>query len=133
MKVVLDTNVMISAMFWKGNEFGLLKHILEGKIVAYASMEILKELKLVLERKFQNKIGKEEIKNALLDWCLITRIVVPKEKITIIRDDPADNKVLECAIAAGAEFIITGDKHLLKLKKFRGISIITAKEFLQKL
>jgi hypothetical protein len=58
---------------------------------------------------------------------------VPKEKIAIIRDDPADNKVLECAIAAGAKFIITGDKHLLKLKKFKGISIITAKEFLQKM
>lgn len=80
MKVVLDTNVMISAMFWRGNEYRLLRHILEGKIVAYTSMEILKELKLVLERKFQNKIGKEGIKNALLDWCLITRVVVPKEK-----------------------------------------------------
>ncbi len=80
MKVVLDTNVMISAMFWRGNEYRLLRHILEGKIVAYTSMEILKELKLVLERKFQNKIGKEEIENALLDWCLITRVVVPKEK-----------------------------------------------------
>ena len=59
-----------------------------------------------------------------------SEIVEPSVKIDIIKDDPDDNKILECAIAGNVDCIVSNDKHLLKLKEFKGIKILTPKEFL---
>jgi len=60
-------------------------------------------------------------------------LVEPKEKFNTIKDDPSDNKIIECAKEGKSDFIITNDNHLLKLKEFEGIRIVTPKEFLKQL
>ena len=62
----------------------------------------------------------------------ISTIIVPKEKVDIIKDDPDDNAILECAIAGKVKYIVTNDRHLLNLKKFRKIWILTPEKFLEK-
>ena len=85
----------------------------------------------MLFRKFKLKLGEENVKIALSDLAAISLFIEPLERVSIVREDPDDNKILECAIAAKADFIITGDSHLLKLENFKSIKIVTANEFLK--
>ena len=129
-KVVLDTNVYISALFWKGAPYQIFKKILIGDILNFTSPEILKEIKEKLLYKF--KLPPEKVKEYLEIIIFNSEIIQPKKKIKIIKKDPTDNKILECALEAKASFIISGDKHLLEIKKYKGIKIITPKEFLSR-
>ncbi len=77
---------------------------------------------------------KEKEKEQFLEVLLANSVLVePKENINIIKEDPDDNKFLECAVEACADYIISGDAHLLKLQQFRGIEILSPKEFLSDL
>ena len=131
MKLVLDTNILISALGWNGNERNLILSAFEHKIELILSLDILTEFVLVLQRPKFEFIEKKEIMKFLEFLFSVCNIVTPKEKIELIKDDPEDNKILECAVAGEVDFIITGDKHLLNLKKFKGIKIVDAKELLK--
>lgn len=125
--VVFDTNIFVSAIFWqKGNPHRLLELAIAQKIKAFTSVEILGELLRVLRRDFP---GQEE---TVLDFLSLIlkhfKIVEAKAKLDVVKNDPEDNKIVECAEAAGADYIVTGDKHLLDLKGYKGIKIITAAE-----
>lgn len=127
-KAVLDTNVFISALFWKGAPYQIFKKILMGAILNFTSPQILEELKERLLYKF--KLPPEKMKEFLEIIIFNSKIVYPKKKLKIVKKDPSDNKIIECALEAKASFIISGDKHLLKVKEYKGIKIISPKKFL---
>ncbi|MEK6876944.1 MAG: putative toxin-antitoxin system toxin component, PIN family [Nanoarchaeota archaeon] len=128
MIVVLDTNILISAIFWRGNPYEVVRNALKKKYSLYLSTEILNELEEKLRIKF--KFPEDNISNHIELLKEYGKIVVPISKVNAIKEDPDDNKVLECAETAKADYIVSGDAHLLKLKEFKGIKIVTAKEFL---
>src|SRR3989344_6121482 len=128
MKVVLDTNIFISGIFWKGSSDKVITNWREGKFTLVTSLEAVSEIIKVL-KDFKIKLSDEMIK----EWVdLIVRnsiIVEPKEKIEAVRDDPKDDIFIETAVAGNADYIVSQDNHLLKLKDFREIKIITPDEF----
>lgn len=128
MIVVLDTNILISAIFWRGNPYRVVRNALKKKYSLYLSTEILNELEEKLKVKF--KFPEDNINNHIELLKEYGKIIVPISKVNAIKEDPDDNKVLECAETAKADYIVSGDAHLLKLKEFKGIKIVTAKEFL---
>jgi putative PIN family toxin of toxin-antitoxin system len=127
--IVADTNVIISALLWGGNESKIINLVEEGKVKLLTSAALLNEVKKVLQYErfgLDEKTVDDNVKYILT----ISEIVSPKRKLRVIREDPADNRVLECALEGKVKYIVSGDKHLLRLKKFRGIKIVHAKEFL---
>jgi len=134
-KVVFDTNVWISIFFKKtlGEEFSEL--LRKGKIQAYATEEILKEISKVLlypkinELLNASGVSEREIIQRIVENSIFAR---PKFKLKIIKEDIDDNKILDCALQAKVSFIVSGDRHLLKLKKFKNIKIVTPREFLDR-
>lgn|GEM_PF-142310 len=129
-RVVFDTNVYISATVFPGGiPEELLKLAFSGEILLFVSKDILAELSNVYLRKFHlnNRAVSGQIKRILNN----AQLVEPSEKITAIKMDKSDNKVLECAVACKAEIIVSGDFHLLEIKKFRNIVIIKPADFLR--
>ncbi|MBT3257590.1 MAG: putative toxin-antitoxin system toxin component, PIN family [Deltaproteobacteria bacterium] len=127
-RIVIDTNIFISAIFWGGKPREVVDLGRSGRISVFTSMEIQEEL----ERKLKSKFGldDQEVSQILFDFSLFTLPVEPSCKITIIDDDPDDNKFVECAVASKATHVVSGDKHLLNLKEYMGIQIKKAAEFL---
>lgn len=130
MNVVLDTNIFVSGIFWKGDPNKVLELWRERKIELINSVEIITEISRVLT-DFKIQLP-DEIKREWIHLITInSTIIEPKEKFDIIKDDPTDNKFIDAAIAGNVEYIITNDKHLLKIKQFRKTKIITPKEFIE--
>ena len=126
--LVLDTNVLISGLFFTGTPRKILDATLLGKLELVTSLDLLNELERVLKDKFSNTgIEVAQMLEIVMNAAVIS---IPTEIVEAIKDDPADNRVLECAVSGKAEVIVSGDKHLLKLKKFRDIPILTPREFL---
>lgn len=130
MKVVLDTNVFISGIFWEGNYCSQIITLWkEGKIILVSSEECIEELIETL-RDFKIQMPEEMIQA----WqSLILRnsfIVSSTEKISLIVDDPEDNKFFEVAITGNAQYVISQDKHLLEVKEYMGIQVLKPLEFL---
>jgi hypothetical protein len=133
MRVVLDTNVLISALIKKGGSRRLLGKILKGEIKLILSKEIVKELMEVLQRpKFGRYVTKKDIRTYIRILTTIASLIETKSKFEVIKDDPGDNKFLNCAYDGKADCVISGNKHLLTLKRFKGIKIISVNEFLRK-
>ena len=128
LKVVIDTNIFISALHWAGVPLKVYKSWLDGEFRLGISREILSELGSVLENDFDWAHEEtQELCNLINELADIT---IPKQKLRVITDDPDDNKILECALASRADYIISGDKHLLKLGAYKTIPIITGRRFL---
>lgn len=131
MRVVIDTNIYLSGLAFPESYPGrILKLVRERKIQAYCSKFIIGEIKRNLIIKFGYS---EEMAGKFIEEILkFVQIVNPKIRIAIIYEKQDDNRILECAVEAKADFLISGDKkHLLPLKKFRGIEIISAREFIE--
>ncbi len=133
LRLVLDTSILISAFFWEGNEAELLRTIEQGKARLYLSKEILDELAEVVARpKFRQaimiaKTSPEQILEKILS---LSELVVPTIHITVCRDIK-DNKFLECAETANADYIVSGDEDLLTLKEYNNIKILKTLEMLK--
>jgi putative PIN family toxin of toxin-antitoxin system len=128
-KVVLDTNILISAVVFGGKPREVLEAAIKGEIQLVLTDEIIGEMKGVLEgKKFQ--IPGEITDLIIRELKALAEIVKPKRSITIIEKDPEDNRVLECAQEAQADFIVSGDVHLLRIENFKGTKILTPGEFL---
>lgn len=133
MRVVLDTNVIISGLFWRGFPGEILEKCLKEHTLCF-STETISELKKALSypkfipyfQKLTFTTG--EFLNRLTKNALIVSKI---ENLSIIKEDPSDNKFLACAISCQASFIISGDKHLLNLKQFQKIPIVSPKQFLK--
>ncbi len=133
-KVVLDTNTFISGILWDGNEGKIIEKAERNEIQLFISQKLLQELEEVLKReKFSKKLeGKKyTVNEAVTKIALIATLIESTHKINVIKEDPDDNRVLECAVSAKADVIISGDGHLLSLKNYAGIDIIPASEFIK--
>ena len=130
-RVVIDTNIFISSFFNpKGNPKRVIDLWKNRKITLCVTEEILEEYVEVLARLgFSNEPELEELLRLFKKKNNITYIA-STPKFSLIKDDPSDDKFIECAVVANAQYIISGDKHLLNLKTFRNISIISPSEFL---
>jgi len=128
-KIVVDTNIIISAFLFSGLPNKLFKEIIDEKHHLFLSHDILNELLHVLSRE-KFKLSESQIKQFYEELINITNIVYPQKKLRIVNEDPSDDMLFECAIEANAQFIITGNKHVLKLKKYKNIQVISAKEFM---
>lgn len=123
MKITIDTNFLISATQWDYSEaHKLLVKFLEKDIQIFSSREILREFSVVLERDFL--YSKEEIVKIIEKVIVFLNLIELTSVIEIIKEDIEDNKILACAVDSDSEYIITYDKHLLKLKEFQGIKIL---------
>ena len=135
-KVTLDTNVLISGTFWEGEAYRIIQLVEDKKVQCFLSRKILAEYSDVMHSdEIIGKVGRHhlEVKSAIIKMMGMCTIVEPKRRIYAVREDPDDNKILECAVEAGAAFIITYDeKHLLKMKEFEGIKIVSPGEFLKR-
>ena len=131
MRVVLDTNVIISGLNFPGNERTVLDLSRRGRIDVYLSSFILREVANVLSRKFSWE--GEQVTQALAMLSNAATILEPPQLIAAIEDHEADNRILDCVVAASAEYLVTGDRrHLLPLVEYGGASIVNAPQFLSR-
>ena len=131
MNVVFDTNVVASASFWRGVPFECLAAWAQGRCEAFVSPALLAEYHETTE-----ELRADYPDRAFVPWAETmaesAALVFPTERASGAVADPDDEMVLECALATEADFIVSGDKrHLLQLKKFRGIPIVSPADFLR--
>ncbi len=130
MRVVLDTNVLISATLWNESvSQKLLFKLIKFNVLIYSSLEILSEYKKVLKRDFD--YSEAEIFFIIEKVVSFMNIIETFVRLDVVKDDEDDNKIVECAAQSLADYIITYDKHLLKIKKYKDIKIITPEEALK--
>lgn len=128
-RVVFDTNIFISAIIFGGNPRVCLELARNKEIKLLTSKPILLELSKKLKEKF--KWTEPEVAEIIEGIGKFTNIVEPKVKINVIKKDPKDNRILECAREGKADYIVSGDKkHILALHRFERIEILSAQEFL---
>jgi putative PIN family toxin of toxin-antitoxin system len=128
MQIVLDTNVYISGFLFGGKPFEILNHIEDERVGLCYSAPIRQEVEAVLAEKF--RWPREWIDLACGPFWNIGRRVKPSRTIHAC-SDPDDDRILECAVQAQAQFIITGDKHLLNMMRFEQVTILRPDEFLK--
>lgn len=129
MRIVVDTNVIISALVFGGLPRRILDLAAEGIYQLYCSEFIRNEVERVLEEKFA--WSREQIcsrTEVVFSWATMVR---PSMLLASVKDDPDDDRILECAIEAKADAIISGDHHLLHLGSFQNIPIQTPRQFLE--
>ena len=136
MKVVIDTNVLISGIISTQSPPACIIDLwVSNKITVCVSSEIIEEYLSVLLRPKFARVGTPQERYKLVSQLVElgnTLIINPDFKLNIITDDPDDNIILECAAEAGAEVVISGDDHLLSLSAYEGIPILTPAEYLQR-
>lgn len=130
MTVVLDTNVVVSACFRKGSPHLCLVSWAEGRFQAVISPPLLAEYEETYQELCLQYPDRHPV-NWIGALAEAAELVFPVERVTGVTADPFDDMVLECALAAEAEYLVSGDKkHLLPLKEFRGIRILNPMDFL---
>lgn len=127
MRVVFDTNIYISAFITPGGrgEAAFLAAV-DGRFRLFTSIPILTETAHKLTGKF--RWDREHMAEAVQHIAAVAEVVRPRRRLTVLSDDP-DNRILECARASRADFVVTGDKHLLKLGRYGSTRIVTLAEF----
>jgi putative PIN family toxin of toxin-antitoxin system len=132
-KAVFDTNVVSSASFWRGPPFNCLAAWAQGRYEAVVSPALLAEYHEVMQ-----EVRLEYPDRPCVEWAKVltesATLVFPVDRATGATPDPADEMVLEGGLAAEVDYIVTGDKrHLLSLREFRGIRIVSPADFLRRL
>lgn len=128
-KAVLDTNILISSLFWKGAPYKIVQEGIKGAFIILSSVEILEETRNKLITKFQ--FPPENSDDFIEIITLNSTIVKTTIKLSIVREDFTDDKIVECASEGTANYIVSEDKHLLKIKKYNKIKIVSPKEFIK--
>ena len=129
MRVVFDTNVFISAFVvpeGQGERAFLLAQA--NRFELHTSVAILTETARVLRRKFDQ--NEDDIKQALRQISRAAAVSKPAPKLLVVEDE-ADNRILECALESRVDLVVTGDRHLLKLRRFEGVAIVRLADFLR--
>jgi len=124
-KIVLDSNIYIAAFLAKGLALEILELGYKEKIEIYTSNEILREVKGKLVGKL--KLEESYVDSYIKHLSKGLKVVIPLKKLHLVKPDPDDNKILECAEQADANLIVSIDKHLLKIKKFGRAGIVHPK------
>src|SRR3989344_1918645 len=129
-KIVLDTNILISAFGWKGKPKEIFSKVINGEFKLIMSQKQLEEVEMVIE--YPKFSFTNDQKSRFLKILLATiNIVETSGKLNLIKDYLKDDVILESAVENDAEFLISGDEHLLKIKKYGNTKIVTATEFLE--
>lgn len=129
-RIVIDTNALISALLFGGNPEMVLERALSGHVSVVASREILDEVEGVLcGKKF--RYPWETARSIVRELEAMCEIVTPTRKMAVVKADPYDNMILECAVEAKADYVVSGDSHLLGLGQFEGIPILSPAQFLE--
>jgi len=129
MKFTLDTNFLVSATQWNYSiSHKLLEKFIRENHELFTTKEILEEFEDILKRDF--KYSNEESRNIIERVLQFLTLVAPSEKVNVVKEDVDDNKIIECALESKAEYIISYDQHLLKLKEYQGIKIVRPEEAL---
>lgn len=128
--MVADTNVIVSALLWAENESRILPLAEKGEIELLTSLALLDELKKVLVRR-RFGLNEKGVDDAVKYILTLSKVVLPKRGLEVICEDQAGNRILECAVEGRARYVVSGDMHLLRLGKFKGIKILRLKEFLK--
>ena len=132
MKVVFDTNILISArLSMLGNPFKCLALAKVGVFESVTCREIIEEFEEKLRTKFDYPVG--EARRSAEEIEKISHQVLLTRTLKVIEADPEDDMVLECAVIGGADYVVSGDRHLLDFGKFRNIEIIRAADFLTRI
>lgn len=127
-RAVLDTNVLISALFWKGAPHKVVRKGIDSQYQLIISTDILDELVEKLKEKFDVP---EDRASQFVDILMAyTEVLDVEEDLSVIEDDPDDDKILECAHESEADFIVSGDSHLLDEESYRDVDIVSPGDFL---
>ena len=136
LRLVADTNIVVSARLWKGTPHVLFQAANDHPLEFFTSAILLDELaEVLLRRKLAKAIRATGLTAAALleDYREFASLVIPKRTRRVVLADPDDDHVLACALAAQADLIVSGDRHLLDLKGYRGIPIVSAAEALRRI
>lgn len=129
-KVTFDVNILISSTLWEGSVAQkLLFKLIQSDSEIFSTNGILTEYQKVLKRDFE--FSDDRIAKIMEKIIMFVTIIETNSKVEAVKDDLDDNKILECALDSGSEYLISYDKHLLKLKEFQGVKIIKPEEFLK--
>lgn len=130
MNIVCDTNVLISGVLFGGHAREILQLASRGVLINFISPDILRKAERVLGRsKF--RLRPEHVLEIMALFKDTFEIVIPSLEVQAIQSNPEDNHVIEAALAARAEFIISGDKHLLNLAEWEGIHVVSPAQFIR--
>ncbi len=129
-RVVCDTNILVWAfVFPAGSPEQVVRLARLGQVEMFLSPPILEELARVLRQKFG--YTQPEVRQRVSSLRSLAQVVDPRFSVTAIHADEPDNRILECALEARADFIVSGDKHLLTLPEFEGIPVVKAAEIVR--
>jgi putative PIN family toxin of toxin-antitoxin system len=129
-RAVFDSNIYVSALTLPGGRAdAAIQHVIAGEVQLAVSKSIVDEVLGVLADKFDRNL--EELARAAVFLSDLAEVVTPRGTVHVLPDDP-DNRILECARAARADVIVTGDRRMLALGEFEGIAILSLREFLAK-
>lgn len=132
---MLDTNTIISGLLWFGKPRKLIDLAEAGSITVCTSPDLLRELREVLIRpKLSGRLAAvgSSAEEVVEQFAALAQVVEVSVSVTVITADPDDNNVLSCALAAQADYIVSGDRHLLDLASYEGVEILDAAQFLVK-
>ena len=128
MRVVFDTNILVSALVFPGGRGdAALRRIIEEQDELVLSKPVLEELLGILARKFSRDA--EALARVAVLLSEVATIVSPRRRLRVVKDEP-DNRVLECALTGRSRAIVTGDRALLALHDFRGVRLLSLREYL---
>ena len=134
-RAVIDTNILVSGSIKKGSPPAKVLYAWRrGRFILVTSQSILNEVSRVLNyRKIKTKyhLKKKDIEELLFALYLASDLTPDRLKVKVITQDPEDNKFIACALEGRADYIVSGDEHLLKIKEYKGTKIITAYQFLK--
>jgi len=129
LKVVLDTNIYISAILFGGNPERIRKLSKEKELEILISEAIIAEIAEVLRKKFNWESW--QISQIIDEIRESATLIIPSQTLSITKGDEDDNRILECAVEGKVQYIVSGDKqHLLPLKEYQGVKILSPSEFL---
>ena len=126
--VTLDTNIYISALEFGGTPLRLLHMAVEGEIEIAISQPIVDETRRILRDKFGWSQARLDDVEAWLSSY--TRLVAPRKTLDVVKHDPPDNRILECAVEAGSQYVVSGDNDLLRVGKYGGTQVVKLADFL---
>ena len=127
--ITLDTNIYVSALEFGGTPMTLVEKGLEGEVHISISQPIIDETLRVPRDKFS--WTPDDLRDAEATIRAATHIVTPTMTLDVVKDDPDDNRIVECAVEAGSEIIVTHDNDLLRMRRYQGIRMMKAGEFLR--
>ena len=130
-KAVLDTNILVSALFWRGAPYRCVVAAEAGLFELIIADSIMEEFAEVLAEKIL--LSKDEIAEAVSLIQKIGRTVEISGELRAVKADADDDKFLEAALAAGADYVVSGDRHLIKLGRFQTVQILAAQAFLERI